>query len=76
MKKCYKWEHETSARATHRKTGREIYGIYKDKVISYGIGKNCVINCLRAFKNVKVLIDEEMEHNGIIKLEITEERGE
>lgn len=76
MKKCYKWEHETSARAIHRKTGREIYGIYKDKSISYGIGKNCVINCLQCFKNVKVLIDEEMENNGIIKLEITEEKKE
>ena len=71
LKRGIKWEHETSARAT-TKDGGNIYGIYKDKVISYGIGLNSVINCLNAFSNVKVLINEEVAKGGIIKLEINE----
>jgi len=33
---------------------KRIYGIYKDKSISYGIGISSVINCLNAFSNVKI----------------------
>lgn len=70
VKKGVKWENETSARAK-TKNG-DIYGIYKDKSISYGIGINCVLNCLDVFKNVKILVNEEINNNGIIKLEIKE----
>ena len=74
LKKGIKWECETSGRAK-TKDGGEIYGIYKDKSISYGIGLNSVINCLNAFNNIKVLVNEEMAKGGIIKLEIIEKRA-
>ncbi len=70
VKKGVKWENEYSSRAK-TPTG-EIYGIHKDKGLSYGIGLNSVINCLTAFSNVKVLINEEMAKGGLIKLEIKE----
>lgn len=36
------------------KENKRIYGIYKNKSISYGIGISSVINCLNAFSNVKI----------------------
>lgn len=74
FKKGIKWESETSSHAITKNNGT-IYGIYKDKTISYGIGLNSVINCLNAFSNVKVLINEEMQKGGIIKIEIVEKVG-
>ena len=73
VKRGIKWRYTASMRAI-TKDGGEIYGIYNDKSISYGIGLNSVINCLNAFSNVKVLINEEMVKGGIIKLEIIEKR--
>lgn len=72
VKKGIKWENETTARAT-KKDGSSWYGIYKDKSISYGIGLNAVVNCLDVFSNVKILVNEEMQKGGILKLEIIEE---
>lgn len=74
LKRGVKWENETTSRAT-KKDGSSWYGIYKDKTISYGIGLNCVINCLNVFNNVKVLFNEEMAKGGVIKLEIIEKRA-
>lgn len=49
------------------------YGLYEDNSISYGIGINAVENCLKCFKNVKII----KEYNGIresyLKIEIATE---
>lgn len=36
------------------KENKRIYGVYKNKTISYGIGISSVVNCLTAFSNVKI----------------------
>lgn len=36
------------------KENKRIYGVYKNKSISYEIGISSVINCLNAFSNVKI----------------------
>lgn len=52
------------------KEGKRIYGLYKDKTISYGIGLSSVLNCLNAFSNVKVVSICYGQHSDFIHLEI------
>lgn len=52
------------------------YGLDKNNTISYGIGINAVINCIKCFKNVKIINYIELNHTGYIELEInTESEG-
>lgn len=53
------------------KQGKRIYGVYKDKTISYGIGISSVLNCLNAFNNVKVISVNYGQKFDYIHLEIT-----
>lgn len=53
------------------KQGKRIYGIYKDKHISYGIGISSVMNCLNAFNNIKVVSVNYGQKFDYIHLEIT-----
>lgn len=53
------------------KQGKRIYGVYKDKTISYGIGISSVLNCLNAFNNVKVVSINYGQKFDYIHLEIT-----
>lgn len=53
------------------KQGKRIYGVYKDKHISYGIGISSVMNCLNAFNNVKVISINYGQKFDYIHLEIT-----
>jgi len=53
------------------KQGKRIYGVYKDKHISYGIGISSVLNCLNAFNNVKVVSVNYGQKFDYIHLEIT-----
>ena len=53
------------------KQGKRIYGIYKDRHISYGIGISSVLNCLNAFNNVKVVSVNYGQKFDYIHLEIT-----
>lgn len=53
------------------KQGKRIYGVYKDKTISYGIGISSVMNCLNAFNNVKVVSVNYGQKFDYIHLEIT-----
>lgn len=53
------------------KQGKRIYGIYKDKAISYGIGISSVLRCLNAFNNVKVISVNYGQKFDYIHLEIT-----
>lgn len=53
------------------KQGKRIYGVYKDKTISYGIGISSVLNCLNAFNNVKVVSVNYGQKFDYIHLEIT-----
>lgn len=53
------------------KQGKRIYGVYKDKSISYGIGISSVLNCLNAFNNVKVVSINHGQKFDYIHLEIT-----
>ena len=46
------------------------YGLYDDNTISYGIGVNAVINCLKCFKNVKILDTYYGINENMLKLEI------
>lgn len=53
------------------KQNKRLYGIYKDKNISYGIGVSSVMGCLNAFNNVKtvsVLYGQKFDY---IHLQIT-----
>lgn len=53
------------------------YGLDEDNTISYGIGINAVINCIKCFKNVKMVSQFETHRGGYIELEIdTESEGE
>lgn len=52
------------------KQGKRIYGVYKDKTISYGIGISSVLNCLNAFNNVKVVSVNYGQKFDYIHLEI------
>lgn len=68
MKSGIKWdglEHLTL------KDGSRIYGLYKDKDISYGIGLSSVLNCLKAFSNVKIKYINYGQKVDFIHLEIT-----
>lgn len=53
------------------KQGKRIYGIYKDKTISYGIGLSSVLNCLNAFSNVKIKNIYYGKMEDFIHLQIT-----
>lgn len=52
------------------KENKRIYGVYKDKSISYGIGISSVINCLNAFSNVKIKSINYGQRFDYIHLEI------
>lgn len=52
------------------KENKRIYGICKDKSISYGIGISSVINCLTAFSNVKIKSINYGQRFDYIHLEI------
>lgn len=68
MKNGIKWndiEHLTL------KDGSKIYGLYKEKDISYGIGISSVLNCLNAFSNVKIKYINYGKNTDLIHLEIT-----
>ena len=51
-------------------------GLYDDNSISYGIGLKAVINCLKCFKNVKILENVELSKSGLLKIEITTNESE
>ena len=53
------------------KQNKKLYGIYKDKHISYGIGISSVLNCLNAFNNVKIISINYGQKFDYIHLEIT-----
>jgi len=53
------------------KQGKRIYGIYRDKHISYGLGISSVIDCLNAFNNIKVISINYGQKFDYIHLEIT-----
>lgn len=53
------------------KDGSKIYGLYKDKDISYGIGLSSILNCLKAFSNVKIKYINYGQKMDFIHLEIT-----
>jgi len=72
LKKCLKWESDTSASCIDKNTNRSYYGVYKDKTISYGIGCKAVVNCLDCFTNVKVKYQDEYKNFYILVLEIKE----
>lgn len=46
------------------------YGLYENNVISYGIGLKAVIGCVECFKNVKIIENVELTHEGRLTLEI------
>lgn len=52
------------------------YGLYDDNTISYGVGINTVINCLKCFKNVKILQQYNGKQENYLKIEIITESGE
>lgn len=52
------------------KQNKKIYGVYKDKSISYGIGISSVLNCLNAFNNVKIISTNYGQKFDYIHLEI------
>lgn len=52
------------------KQGHRIYGLYKDRHISYGIGLSSVLNCLKAFSNVKITNIHYGNREDFISLEI------
>lgn len=67
IKNGTKWEgleHATT------KKGIRIYGLYKDRSISYGIGLSSVLNCLKAFSNVKIKYINYGKNSDFIHLEI------
>lgn len=53
------------------KDGSRIYGLYNTKTISYGIGLSSVLNCLKAFSNVKIKYINYGQKSDFIHLEIT-----
>lgn len=69
FKNGLQWEDGTEHVTT--KQGRRIYGINKNKYISYGIGISSVLNCLNAFNNVKVISINYGQKSDYIRLEIT-----
>jgi hypothetical protein len=50
--------------------GDSIYGLYKDKSISYGIGISSVLHCLEAFSNIKIKFINYGNRSDVIHLEI------
>lgn len=53
------------------KDGSSIYGLYKNKNISYGIGLSSVLNCLKGFSNIKIKQIYYGKNEDFIHLEIT-----
>ena len=53
------------------KQGKRIYGLYKNKTISYGIGISSVLNCINAFSNVKIKTIHYGKFEDFIHLQIT-----
>lgn len=53
------------------KENKRIYGICKDKTISYGIGISSALNCLNAFSNVKIKYVNYGLKTTFIHIEIT-----
>lgn len=53
------------------KNNKTIYGLYKDKSISYGIGISSALNCLNAFSNVKIKTINYGKQSDFIHIEIT-----
>lgn len=53
------------------KQSKRIYGLYKNKTISYGIGLSSVLNCLKGFSNVKIKQIYYGKNEDFIHLEIT-----
>ena len=52
------------------KKGQRIYGLYKDRTISYGIGLSSVLNCFNAFSNVKITAVNYGTREDFISIEI------
>lgn len=52
------------------KNGKRIYGLYKDKSISYGIGISSVLNCLNGFSNVKKIMVHYGKNEDFIHIQI------
>lgn len=68
IKNDTKWDGSAHA---NLKDGSRIYGLYKNKTISYGIGLSSVLNCLKAFSNVKIKYINYGKNIDFIHLEIT-----
>ena len=58
------------------KDGSRIYGLYKTKSISYGIGLSSVLNCLKGFSNVKIKSIHYGKYEDFIHLEITNTKNQ
>lgn len=67
FKKGLQWD---GAEHITTKENKRIYGVYKDKSISYGIGISSVLNCLNAFNNVKIISINYGQKFDYIHLEI------
>lgn len=68
LKRGVKWEGETSAHSNIK--NKHIYGLYKDKTFSYGVGLDSTINCLNAFNNIKLKNVYYGRHETSLYLEI------
>lgn len=68
FKNGLKWD---GAGPVTTKQNNILYGIYKDRSISYGIGISSVLNCLNAFSNVKIKAINYGNRCDFVQLEIT-----
>lgn len=55
--KTYSYVKYSKRKNCYMSKGHEVYGLYKDLSISYGIGLTSVFNCLHQLKNVKILMN-------------------
>lgn len=69
IKQGTKWNYKTDMHPV-LKNGSSVYGVYKDKTISYGIGITSVLNCLQIFSNVKKLESHFGNKEITIKIQI------
>ena len=69
IKQGTKWNYKTDMHPV-LKDGSSVYGVYKNKIISYGIGITSVLNCLKVFSNVKKIETHFGEKTTTIKLQI------
>ena len=67
FKKGIKWD---GCEHLQLKNGHRVYGVYKDKDISYGIGLSSVLNCLTAFSNIKVVNVHYGKNEDFIHIQI------